>query len=1036
MQQVDYNESPIFQTQDCSPIENWLRTIIAEKMHMQKDEIDADTPFSEYGVDSLISLEILKPINDMVGYVPATLLFEHPNLSVLAKYFNKNFSAKFDSLQTIPEVKSVQELDSIKIEARKIISTILHCNKEEIKDTTIFSDLGIDSLISLEVVTELQKIFGYLPATILFENPTLHDLTLYIKQNSSIHEQIKSEVPLASATQPNTAEENDNTIAIVGIAAKLPGAEDYERFWELLCQGKDAFVQIPEQRFKVNTDKSYTKIAALIEDVDCFDHDFFNITPIEAERMDPQERLFLQTTYHAIEDAGLNIDELQGENIGCYVGVMNHGYSWLSLKDHNQSEPNSLYWSIANRASYQFDWRGPSFAIDSACSSSLTALHTATTALLYGDCDMAIVGGVNIIAHPRQIDVLSQLHMLSPTDSCKPFGKGADGFIDGEGVVSIMLMPYKEARAKGLNVYAKIRGTSVNAGGKANGYTAPNPNAQAILIKKALQRAKLKPSDIHVIEAHGTGTALGDPIEIRALTEAFKETPLQTIPIGSVKGNIGHLESAAGLASLVKMLLQMKHKQLVPSLHSEIENVHLKLEQSPFYINKQLTSLHNESPIYTAISSFGAGGANAHVILESCEPISSFNSQQNHYLFPISAHSEAALQNTLLQLSRQIIDKKNDLAALSYAYCCIKKQHQHRLGFVVESVEQLLSYCKTPLSQLKSIVIQNKKQVSLSASNLINTYISNNMQQIDIAHDILHLFNQGKEISFKELFVKKPVIAVPAYSFDKHKHWVDAIESNFLSQSELVKQHVILGQTIAPAALSLSMFYAKRRFESIVNVIWKKVAKDIENLRVSIDENGYKLTDISKQVIYCEAKTNIGSHKTQNNLLQNKLHIENAKVLNEEQIYQMFAQKGYAYGHDLRGIKQAHVSKQTVSSILYIAADYGLELSPCVIDCALQTAILTEIETPNENIKAPFLIEEVVIHKLPNLCQAIYCFCESRQVQSDNSSHYDIVLCDSSSSPLIELNGVVSVSTINKELLSQTDSTASEDYSLKIIELN
>jgi acyl transferase domain-containing protein/acyl carrier protein/SAM-dependent methyltransferase len=424
-------------------------------------------------------------------------------------------------------------------------------------------------------------------------------------------------------------------IAIIGISGRYPGSETLEEYWQNLKEGRNCIREIPGERWNPEdfTAACYSKWGGFINDADKFDPLFFNISPREAAGMDPQERLFLETAWALFEDAGYTRDTFAAADrqVGVFVGVMNSNYELLAGEAFGKGQvtgAHTAYWSIANRVSYTFDFQGPSMAVDTACSSSLTAIHLACESLKRGECQLAIAGGVNLILHPLHYQRLCQINMLTPGNTCKSFGRGADGFVDGEGVGAVLLKPLDRAIFAGDKIYGVIKGSAVNAGGKTSGYTVPNPNAQARLISTVLEKTGINPRTIGYVEAHGTGTSLGDPIEIAALVKAYQHFTLdvQFCSIGSVKSNIGHLESAAGIAGLTKLLLQLKHKQLVPSLHSRELNPHVDFKITPFHVQQELADWprpvikeqgqEKEYPRRAAISSFGAGGANAHIIIE------------------------------------------------------------------------------------------------------------------------------------------------------------------------------------------------------------------------------------------------------------------------------------------------------------------------------------------------------------------------------------------------------------------------------------
>src|SRR5262245_14857538 len=470
-------------------------------------------------------------------------------------------------------------------------------------------------------------------------------------------------------------------IAVIGLSGRYPGARDVGEFWQRLKAGANCVGEIPRERWdwrkfydaeKGKPGTSYTRWGGFLDDVDKFDPLFFQISPREAEGMDPQERLFLETVYTSIEDAGYTPATLcASRKVGVFAGVMHGTYS---------RQPS--HWSIANRVSYLLDFHGPSLAVNSACSSSLTAIHLALESLYIGSSDCAIAGGVNLILNPIQYLTLASMSVLSASGTCRVFGDGADGLVAGEGVGAVVLKPLDKAIADGDHIYGVLKGSMVNAGGKTNGYTVPNPRAQAQLIVEALERAGVHAATLSYVEAHGTGTALGDPIEIAGLTQAFERHTQQKqfCAIGSVKSNIGHSESAAGIAGLTKVLLQMQHGALVPSLHAEVANPHIDFSATPFVVQRELaawprpvlaldTDGEREFPRIAGISSFGAGGANAHLVVEEYrapEPVAA--APETPCLIVLSARNEERLTQVAANLHRALCDGtvSRDLAAIAY----------------------------------------------------------------------------------------------------------------------------------------------------------------------------------------------------------------------------------------------------------------------------------------------------------------------------------------------------------------------------------
>ncbi|WP_193518326.1 SDR family NAD(P)-dependent oxidoreductase [Nocardiopsis kunsanensis] len=560
-----------------------------------------------------------------------------------------------------------------------------------------FEHLGVESVMAMNITRELEEVFGELPKTLFFEHSNTNALALYLVQNhpEAVTEAFggpsRSPAPEtgegvvqersrpAEAAAPQRRAVEDDPIAIVGLAGRYPMAENPGELWENLLRGRDCVSEVPSGRWDHSPffaprgeapGTSYSKWGGFLRDVAAFDPLFFNISPREARRMDPQERLFLETAWHTLEDAGHTREGLAGRGVGVFVGVMYSQYQLYGADRRAQEQgfvPASLSAAVANRVSHVLDLQGPSLALDTMCSSSLTALHMACASIRLGDCDEAIAGGVNTILHPNRYLQLSQGRFASTDGRCRTFGEGGDGYVPGEGVGAVLLKPLSKALAEGDHVYAVVRGTAVNHGGRSNGFTVPTPAAQAEVVRAALERSGLGPERVGYVEAHGTGTSLGDPIEVDGLTRAFAASGAggeTHCAVGSVKSNIGHLESAAGIAGLTKVLLQMKHGTLVPSLHSEPENPNIRFADTPFSVQRATEPWHRpvkdgrELPRAAAVSSFGAGGANAHAVLEEYLPATDMNTRVAPgavaELVPISARTPEGLRSIALDLAEAV----------------------------------------------------------------------------------------------------------------------------------------------------------------------------------------------------------------------------------------------------------------------------------------------------------------------------------------------------------------------------------------------
>ncbi|MEM9927244.1 MAG: polyketide synthase, partial [Cyanobacteria bacterium P01_D01_bin.50] len=425
-------------------------------------------------------------------------------------------------------------------------------------------------------------------------------------------------------------------IAIIGMGCRFPGADNPQAFWELLSNGIDAISEVPSDRWDINAyfdnnpetpGKINTRYGGFVKQLYEFDAGFFGISPREAISLDPQQRLLMEVSWEALENAGIVPSNLQGSKTGVFVGISSNDYSQQLLTrevteiDAYLATGNS-HSTAAGRLSYTLGLTGPSIAVDTACSSSLVAVHLACHSLRNQECDTALVGGVNRLISPEFSINFSKARMLATDGRCKTFDAAADGFVRGEGCGIIILKRLSDAIADGNPILGLIRGSAVNQDGRSSGLTVPNGPSQQAVISQALQNSNIDPSQINYIEAHGTGTSLGDPIEINALGAVFgkyysADNPLK---IGSVKTNIGHLEAAAGIAGVIKLVLSLQNQQIPPHLHFQQPNPYIPWSELPFQIATETTPwLISDNPRFAGVSSFGFSGTNAHVVIEDVE---------------------------------------------------------------------------------------------------------------------------------------------------------------------------------------------------------------------------------------------------------------------------------------------------------------------------------------------------------------------------------------------------------------------------------
>jgi acyl transferase domain-containing protein len=477
-------------------------------------------------------------------------------------------------------------------------------------------------------------------------------------------------------------------IAILGIDGRFPGAADPAAYWDLLVRGGEAISEVPEARWE----RKRAEYGGFLADVDAFDHEFFGISPREAEAMDPQQRLVLQSAWRAFEDACLDPRRQAGSNTGVFIGVMGNEWAHTLVADLDRITPHTGsgngYGMIANRVSYHLDLVGPSMAIDTACSSSLVALHQACVALRAGECDQALAGGVNVIVSPVLNVFYGRAGLAAPDGSCKPFSRDADGIVRSEAVGTMVLRRIEDTA--GLPVYAVIKGGAVNHNGRSNGLAAPHRRSQRAVIAEAYRRSGIRPADVAAIEAHGTGTVLGDMIEVNALSDVHSGERAQPLPIGAVKGNIGHAEGAAGIASVIKAALALYHGVLPASRHARTENPRLKLRDKGLRLLKAPLRLGRDAIL--GISGFGLGGTNAHIVLAG--PPSPEQQQERFApgILTVSGDSPAALQRNAAQLASDIeAAPERRLGRIAWTSNQTKTSGRHRLAVVATSKDEAVA---------------------------------------------------------------------------------------------------------------------------------------------------------------------------------------------------------------------------------------------------------------------------------------------------------------------------------------------------------
>ncbi|MFK4467822.1 amino acid adenylation domain-containing protein [Bacillus sp. RC252] len=790
--------------------QNYLKSLISEALNVPESELDVDRDLEEYGLDSILVVKINNVLAKSFDGLDSSLLFEYNCISKLENYF---ISERFIELQALLDNHcSSNENGAIELEVRErcvnylkqIISKALKVECSDIDDDCSLFEYGLDSILVVKINNDLAKDFSDFSNSLVFDYPTITEMVDYLVSSrrnelidvlglaskstdtDSLHfgDSSINQNNLLSAESPIVRDVKDPSmkrdIAIVGLDIRMPDADNVDQFWENIANGIDSIRPLPDDRWWYDDTLLENEHGGFLEDVACFDAPFFGISEKDAAMMDPQERVFIKSVYRAIQDSGYTPENLaETRKIGVFVGVMNATYNG-----------RAAYSSIANRTSYLFDFQGSSMAIDTACSSSLTAIHLAMESLRNGGNECAIAGGVNLLLNTDHFKLLSDLQMISKGKQCKPFSEYADGILVSEGVGAVVLRPLDKAIENGDHIYGIIQGSAVNAAGRTHKYNTPNINAEVDVIVEALKNAGIESNEVSYVEAHGTGTALGDSIEVSALKRAFQNASdeIGRCAIGSVKSNIGHSESASGMASLAKVLMQMKYRKLAPTIHCEKLNSGIIFSSSPFYVQRQLEDWipsiqkDGKKALVAGISSFGAGGSNAHLIIKEYQPereslrIDHVRRVSQPVLIPLSARSRDRLEVLMKNLASHLTSCDASLEDIAYTLQVGREHMETRILFIVSTVEELIKKLHSALNTAlhDSVTIDQVDQLEReyardkSAQKLIMNAMDSDKYEMISSH-WLRGYPVPWEIGY---WSERPNrISLPTYPFNKLFYW-------------------------------------------------------------------------------------------------------------------------------------------------------------------------------------------------------------------------------------------------------------------------
>lgn len=979
----------------------------------------------------------------------------------------------------------------------ELVSTMTRMRPGQLRPDQEFSALGIDSVMVKRLSVALEDFLGCpMPVTLLFEHRTVGELARHLVSDfeeplraalGATREPTTRSVSAATTSdappQRGAATVPDDAVAIVGVAGRYPGAADVDQLWEALAAGRDCTGEIPADRW--NKDRwydtgdrkpgsSYGRWGGFLSDVSRFDSLFFSVAPREAVRMDPAERLFLEVAWSALEDAGYSRARLhrhtrteEGHAIGVFVGTTGMAYGLVGAEEWGKGNPVPAYsmeFSLANRLSYFLDAHGPSMSVDTACSASLTALHLACESLRRGESRMAIAGGAYLNLHPMKFAMLSEQRMMSPDGVCRPFGEGGNGFVPGEGVGAVVLKPLKAALADGDHVHAVIRATSISHGGRTNGYTVPSPKAHAAVIRAALRRTGIDPRTIGYVEAHGTGTELGDPIEIEGLSRAFAEytADRQFCSVGSVKSNIGHAEAAAGIAGLTKVLLQLRHRTLVPTLHSDPPNARIDFATTPFRLQRAVEPWRpgrDEAPRRAALSSFGAGGANAHAIIEEYaapSPPTEDGGTDGEQLILLSARTPDRLEAMAERLARLLSrpDRPGTVRDVAHTLQVGREPLEHRLALVVGSLDELAERLER-YARAKTGELTGRADGSVAVTPPART---GELLTGRRWRELAELWVRGADVDWESAADhssgRQPrIVPLPTYPFAGPTHWPDVAPSasvrpdvadgdgkapfarrteteqgtvfhvDLSTTDSVVADHLLDGRPVLAgvAHLELARAAASRltggRVGALSDVRWRApldLGDGAPAVRVRHDGE-----TVAAQIVV-EGMGGATVHATLTAVLEEAAPTERldltgirARCAREEAgipFYERAGVRGLVFGPSYRLVRRMWCGDGEALAELAeppVDSRTGWWLEPGVTDAALH-ALHGAVPAWDEPATLPASVERVELFASSGRARLAH----ARLVSADpgmGAVRCDIVLCDEDGQPLVKFNGFTAV---------------------------
>ncbi|MEU5227587.1 SDR family NAD(P)-dependent oxidoreductase, partial [Streptomyces toyocaensis] len=977
-----------------------------------------------------------------------------------------------------PTARTGRLRDRVVDHLREVLAGVLKLPAGRLDSRVPLDDYGLDSVLVMESNALLGKDFPGLRGTVFFEFRTVDELAGHIlaeqadavtrlfpeETEPSRHEtrlprQDAASAPAPVPHTPPARRDADEPIAVIGISGRYPQADTLEEFWRNLAEGRDCVTEVPADRWDADAlfdadpaapGRSYSRWGGFLSDVDSFDSLFFQIAPKQARTMDPQERLFLQTAWSALENAGYPPSRIpaprhggQGHDVGVFVGVMWDDYAILAAAESARGNPQVVLANrsaIANQVSYFGDFRGPSVVIDTACSASLVAVHQACESIRRGECSYAVAGGVNVAVHPDKYVHLSRKTMLSADGRCRAFGAGGTGYVPGEGVGAVVLKRLSDAERDGDTVHAVIRASAVNHGGRTSGYTVPNPQAQQALVEQALDAAGIDARTIGCVEAHGTGTALGDPIEHTALAQAFARHTGDTgfCALGSVKSAIGHLEGAAGIAGLTKAVLQLRHGTLLPTLHAEEPNPVIDFESSPFTVQRETAPWPRAYdgdgrplPRRAAVSSFGAGGTNAHVVVEEYiapEPAPAGPGQAE--LIVLSARDEERLRARAADLGRALAEPGAPrLADVAHTLRVGREPLAVRLAFVATDLADAAGKLAAvgrgeggqwlhlgrveqhpPLAGLLTDGIGGEDflaaQIAAGADDLLGRlWVSG----VTVDWDLLHRLRPAE----------RRRVPLPTYPFERVRHWLDTTpapapargphrwERRLSADEPVLRDHVVDGRPILPGVGHLDLVaeasggLAGRACVDVRWIVPLALGEAEETVTVAWDGEEYEIRGADGAVRSCGRLAAAPAAPAPLDVTALRARLDEG--VDEGSFYRALAGQGLPYGPFFRRVRQVWTGRDEVLGRIGDTAgeDPAHALHPGVLDAALHTVAALLVRRRGEHARPmlPFAADRVEVFGAVPATGWSY-------VRETGTDRCEVLLCDDTGAVRVRFEGL------------------------------